>query len=365
MKKAGYLEEYQLKLTVFGPLFVGSGKNYSKIGYLFDPVRNQVAFIREEALFHWLVHTGNVDGYERELRSSYPDLEQFLQRCGISEKDRQALIRYEVNAGMALDAGHTLKEIQAFQRDGQGRAYVPGSSVKGALRTALLYEKLLTDSKPRKLTRKEFPNGRVQEEIDETLYFHTLYSKGDNSKERENAINSILRGISIADSQPVPDTCMTLAGKRDVRADGRIKSINVVRECIAPGTVLTFRLTLDRSILRNELTIDDIKRSIASFSNYYRTTYRSHFPKPRGGRFLKEDFLVLGGGSGFFGKTAIYPFLGYQRGLTFTAAKLSSNFRNHKHELDEEEYRTSPHCLKYTQTADGMREFGICKVEIS
>lgn len=341
MKKAGHLEEYQLKLTVFGPLFIGSGKNYSKIGYLFDPVRNQVAFVREEALFHWLVRTGNVDGYERELRSRYADLECFLRRCGISEKDRQALIRYQVNAGMALDANHTLKEIQAFQRDGQGRAYVPGSSVKGALRTALLYEKLLTDSKPRKLTR------------------------GDHSENRENAANSILRGISIADSQPLPDTCMTLAGKWDVRADGRIKNVGVVRECIAPETVLTFRLTLDRSILRNELTIEDIKRSIASFSDYYRTTYRSHFPQPRGGRFLKEDFLVLGGGSGFFGKTAIYPFLGYQRGLTFTAAKLTSSFKDHGHELDEEEYRISPHCLKYTRTADGMREFGICKVEIS
>ena len=35
---------------------------------------------------------------------------------------------------------HTLKDIDCFMRDAKQRAYIPGSSVKGAIRTALLFD---------------------------------------------------------------------------------------------------------------------------------------------------------------------------------------------------------------------------------
>lgn len=357
MIRAGHLEEYRLNLTAFGPVFVGNGKVYEKNSYLFDPRSKQVAFIREDALFRWLVQTEQVDLYEAFMLGKKPtSLNQFLWQCGISAPERQALIRYQVSAGAALDKNHSLKQIHALIRDGQGRAYVPGSSVKGALRTALLCAILLRDPQPRRLKRIK---GR--DEIDERDYFHTLKLRKDHP---EDMINSILRGISVADSAPVPDTALILSNKLDINPNGLVRNPNLVRECMAPGTELSFRLTLDRSILGGEWTAEQLRQDVAVFSQYYRKTFQSRFPAPQGGSIPEDSFLILGGGSGFFSKTAIYPFLGYAEASRFTQGQMQRAFRKHKHEEDLPRYHISPHCMKYTQTPGGVREFGICKMEI-
>ncbi|MBM6926832.1 type III-A CRISPR-associated RAMP protein Csm5 [Pseudoflavonifractor phocaeensis] len=354
-----HLEEYCLNLTAFGPVFVGCGKIYGKNSYLFDPRTKRVSFIQEEALFRWLVQTGHVDSYEEAVLCGRPfNLAQFLRQCGISDKERHALIRYEVSAGEILDETHSLKQIHAFMRDGQGRAYVPGSSVKGALRTALLHAILIRDDSGKERNLKPV---RKSYEIAESDYFNTLKLK--NSRPGD-MVNSIMRGISVADSKPLPDTTLILSNKLDINPDGRLSLPNLVRECIAPGTELTFRLTLDRSVLGKNWTLEQLKQDIALFSQYYQNTFQTRFPEPQGGRISNGNFLLLGGGSGFFGKTAVYPLLGYERASQFTQKQMQQVFRNHKHEQDLRRYRISPHCMKYTWTRHGTREFGLCKVEI-
>lgn len=359
MIQMGHLEEYRLNLTTFGPIFIGCGKVYEKNSYLFNPQTKRVSFIREEALFRWLVQTGHVDAYEEAILCGKPfNLSQFLRQCGISDKDRQALIRYEVNAGEILDESHSLKQIHAFIRDGQGRAYIPGSSVKGALRTALLHAILIRDNSGRERNLKQTKRGY---EIDESGYFHTLKLKNNQPRDM---VNSVLRGISIADSEPLPDSALILSNKLDTNPDGRVSNPNLIRECVAPGTELSFRLTLDRSVLGKSWNVEQLKQDIALFGQYYQKTFQARFPAPQGGRISGESFLLLGGGSGFFGKTAVYPFLGYARASQFTQEQMQRVFRRHKHEQDLRRYRISPHCMKYTWTQYGAREFGLCKVEI-
>ena len=108
-------------------------------------------------------------------------------------------------------------------RGADGRVYVPGSSVKGALRTAILTDWILSDNSPHSAfgdTRKGFPEG---------TYLHTLKLKKDrNGAVLDDAVNSILRGLSISDSLPVSDTCMILAGKiRMGRRTGSTSAVNV------------------------------------------------------------------------------------------------------------------------------------------
>lgn len=98
-------------------------------------------------------------------------------------------------------------------RDSRQRVYVPGSSVKGALRTVILSALIAQEKKGSRPDR------------------------------------SILRDLSVSDSEVVPDAAMILSGKSDVNTRGEEKKLPLCRECIRPGTELRFRLTLDHSVL--------------------------------------------------------------------------------------------------------------------
>ena len=311
MNRSGHLECYQLTLTTCGPLFIGSGRQYGKSSYLFDPRSQTVSFIREEALFRWLIDSGNIDQYEEAILSPRPmNLDYFLRKqVKIPERALEKMIRYRVSAGNVLDQTHSLKEIHGFLRDGQGQAYVPGSSLKGALRTALLVEMLLNDTSPSTLAQhleKLKQQKPKEQKIPEDQYFNKLGLKGAKP---QDAVNSMMRGISIADSAPIADSDMILSNKIDLRQDGVRKTPNVVRECVKPGMDIAFRLTLDRSILRDGLDLAALCSAISAYDKYYRRVYSARFPQPGPPRESGGPFLVLGGGSGFFSKTAIYPYL--------------------------------------------------------
>ena len=93
------------------------------------------------------------------------------------------------------------------------------------------------------------PNRRVtfpEEKYVNQLHLRTLKDGSIAS----DAVNSIFRGIQISDSLSIPDNCMMLAGKTDSATDGGTHSINLCRECAAPGTAIRFKLTLDQSVLK-------------------------------------------------------------------------------------------------------------------
>lgn len=204
-------------------------------------------------------------GYTQFMLGAQTDLYRFLTtECCLSLNDIRAVSRYSIAAADALDADHSLKEINAFVRGADGRVYVPGSSVKCALRTAILTDWILSDNSPHSAfgdTRKGFPEG---------TYLHTLKLKKDwNDVVLDDAVNSILRGLSISDSLPVSDTCMILAGKTDADPNGQTHRINLCRECIRPGTKLHFKLTLDQSVLHQKITAEGLMRSIRTFDSFY------------------------------------------------------------------------------------------------
>ena len=256
---------------------------YLKKEYVFLPSRmagisqDQVMLLDETKFFQLLLERGLADKYERFMLGPQTDLYRFLTaECCLSLNDIRAVSRYHICAADALDADHSLKEIHAFVRGADGRVYIPGSSVKGALRTAILTDMILSDTAPQPAlgdTRKGFPEGN---------YLYTLALKRDRDGRAVNdAVNSILRGISISDSLPVADSCMMLAGKTDALVNGETHQINLCRECICPGTVLHFKLTLDQSVLHQKITAESLKKSIRTFDAYYETMLLRHFTAPR------------------------------------------------------------------------------------
>ena len=351
---------FDLILTAWSPLFIGNGNRYTKKEYLHNRLNGKVSFFDTQKFFSFLVERNLVEKYTQFMLSGQSSLWEFLTRdCRIPDTDLKPLTRYQVAVGDALDASHSLKEIHAFQRDAYGRAYVPGSSVKGALRTAWLLDAVLDDRAGNHTLPPPSKNKKVA--FPEEDYVNLLRL---SQKQRSDAVNSIFRGIQISDSQPIPDKQMMLAGKIDSSTDGGTHSINLCRECVAPSTHIRFRLTLDQSILKGRITKETLEHAIQRYDAYYQQTYGRKFTPPAGSVSLpQQPYLILGGGAGFFSKSLAYPYLGEKLGLRWTADQMTQMFRGHKHERDAEN-GISPHTMKYARFNGRFYPYGYCGVSI-
>lgn len=353
MKQLGHLQEYTLTLTTKAPVFVGSGVVYGKMDYIFDAARQTVSFINQTQFFQLLIDRDLIDKYESFILNKRPTdtIQYFLKNiCKLDAKTINSLIVNRVSAADALDENHSLKEIQAFIRRSDGHAYIPGSSLKGCLRTVLLTNMLLRDSnKAEPINIKQL----------ESKYLHTLQI----TKKRPDMVNSVMRGISISDSEPIDEKNMILASKIDSLPDGFENRINVVRQCVAPETKITFRLTLDQNLLSDANILTELREAIRAFDAFYIQEYNSYFAiKKEFEDLFRDDFIVLGGGSGFFAKNLIYPLYAPNHAKAVETVSRSMQ-QKHKHEKDIE-YGISPHTFKITEFDRFAYPIGLCQVTI-
>ena len=143
MKQQDHLQIFDLILTVRSPLFIGDGRMYTKAEYLYCTRNGRASLLDEQKFFTFLTDRGLIDRYIQFMLCNQSNLRDFLtEDCGVSDTDLNALTRYTIEAGDAVT--NPPKNLYTFQRDAHDRAYIPGSSLKGALRTVWLLHLLLT-----------------------------------------------------------------------------------------------------------------------------------------------------------------------------------------------------------------------------
>lgn len=348
MKQEGHLQTFALTLKTTTPVFIGCGKSYTKKEYIFDEREQTAALVDEELLFSFLVKNRLVDAYEQYmLGNRWRGLKEFLLDNRVPQSQINKLIRCRIDACDALDESHSLKEIQRFVCDGQGRVYVLGSSIKGALRTVLLKSMMLENPPANSLSL----NGK---DVQEERWLHTLSLKPDV----RNPLNSIMQGVQVSDSLPIEDGAMCLSRKIDTFRDGGVNKLNLCRECIQPGTEIHCALTLDQSVLKGKITCESILSAIAQVSEYYQATVTRKYPYAPND--LTARTILLGGGVGFQSKTVTDPIYGAEA-LQVTSEILSKSFSAHHHGKDVWE-GISPRALKQTVYKKAAYTYGACEV---
>ena len=369
MKQNGHLKTYDLTLKTVGPVHIGTGEKALKSSYLYDKTNHIISILDSDKLIQAVIDRQRVDEFEEGIvhnRFGDPNrLFEFLSKtCGMNGKEIHNLVLYNCDAGEALDEKHNLRDIQSFIRRGDGRAYIPGSSLKGALRTVLLFHIMRNSGKLR-------PGKRFEEKIPEADLMNTLTLKKDRMgrPQTRDAVNSIMRGISVSDSEPVANRSLTLCNKIDVHAEGDQRDEsrpNVCRECIRPGTEVHFAVTIDESVMRYASfqleKPEDLYGYLDDFIQYYKNTYESHFDLPDGG-VHNQHGLILGGGSGFFSKTLTYPYYG-EDALDIVIDQMSRSFKKHHHDRDRG-LDISPRTMKYTEWDGKKYPFGLCEVTLA
>lgn len=362
MKELGHLQVYDLILRTRAPLFVGSGKKYVKKEYLFDPKSKRASFLKEDAFFQLLTDRNLEERYEQFMRGEQDNLYAFLTRdCQLRPEEVRSVIRYSVDASDATVVQDKKREIHGFLRNAAGQVYLPGSSVKGAIRTALLLEKIRAESpeEDEEKRNRVLALRKREKEIPEGRYLNQLPLRTRDGKVMDDAVNSIMRGLQISDSLPVPDSQMMLSKKLDVNQDGEAHTITCVRECIRPGVELHLKLTLDQSVYRERITRESLLKIIRDFAVYYEKEYAKKFQEPVNSAHVKyQNCLILGGGAGFFSKTLAYPYWGAEEARKQVSKQLN---QSHGHANDR---KISPRMLKYAQYGGELYPYGVCEVDI-
>lgn len=365
---------YTIILKTVGPVYVGSGKSLSKKEYIYDRRKKKVIIPCFEKMYTDIQKSGLEKDFQKYmLGDNRMTLEKWLAEHGFLEKDYSKWTQYELDCGDAIIEKGKMLEIRTFMKDGYGMAYFPGSSLKGALRTCLLAADIMNHEKYARISHEVEQSvsigGKRNTFLDkerrklETECYHLLLK----SEKKTDMVNDIMSGIIVSDSNPIENDNLVLCQKIEMHADGNEKRLNLLRECIKPGTEIHFGLEITREAKEAGITNETIMEAIKLTGNLYYDMFVSKFSKTKKSQ---ENTIWIGGGSGFHTKTVINAlFKGNDRKAVALTSDILYNtignkiFKMHKHDKDKAN-GISPHILKVTKYCGRTYQMGSCRVKI-
>lgn len=365
-----YLKEYNVQLTVKGPLYIGCGKEIKKKEYIYDRQKKRILVPALDKMYAYLRTKHLHQEYERFLLHDRDnDLGDWMREKGINMKEAEQWLLYELDCGDAVvEKGKTLQVMQCV-KDAYGNPYIPGSSLKGMLRTILLSYCIIKDDKrfeclgnemfkeaQNRTNRKNYLAKQMKNiEIEA---FHSL----NVSDKKWEMVNDCLAGLIVSDSRPISVDALTLCQKIEYHMDASETRLPLLRECIKPGTVIDFTITID--VTRCPFSVEDMKAAINDFADSYYQYFSGRFPKAQR---PETDTVWLGGGVGYVSKTINYPLYGKDgvrmAQTVFNNTLSGKQLKEHKHNMDTK-MGVSPHILKLTIYQGKRYQFGECKLQI-
>lgn len=373
------LKCYKVKLKTLAPVHIGSGQDIQKSEYVYDRNTGTLYVLDTYKLFEGLKKRGLLDSFEEfMLRSPEATMTEFVEKKGINY--------YKDWARYSCIVGKTKKytnPIKAFIKDAYGMPYIPGSSLKGVIRNALLStilrqkNELFTEIANEVETERKGKNylSRQSTKLDEKV-FHTARKdeEGKPYTDLSNAVNSKLRGLIISDSTPVSIDSLTVCGKEDMMKDGSTKNISLLRECLAPDTELEFTMTLDTDVFK--YSAETLEKVVKYQYTHLKNSYLNHFQGNLKTDALGGALLFMGGGTGYVSKTATYS-LFYEKDSNKKAVKNTGKILHNvfyrdninprmkkmaSHEEDLRIHGISPRVRKCTKYKGQLYDMGLCKI---
>ena len=373
MVNSNYLERYIITIETLGPLYIGSGHEIGKKDWILNRRDNTAYIIDEIKLFNYLRNNNLLSSFEKFMLSN--------ARGGLFEWAKENKIINDIiyqTSKYSLDCENiaqvnTVKGIQTFIKDGYGKPYIPGSSIKGAIRNILLSQSIEKDThsnddvisalrKPDAGDNKNKLNGE-KDKLDKK-YFRTIDREGSKYGD---AVNDIMSGLKIADSKPLSFDNLTLCQKIDANLDGytRKTRIPILRECIRPETKIEFNLTIDTSLFKKSISY--IEEAVENFLDNYNEEFLLKFKEESP---YYGNVIYLGGGAGYHTKTVTSSLLKNEPDKVKIMGNIINNtvsekMRDKHRHYDDHKLGVSPHMVKLTEY-DGERvQMGPCEITIT
>ena len=386
------IDHAQLSLTIVSPTNIGGPETLTTKDYMYNYHTGEVYLLNNYEWFCFLERHNKLAEFEAYMqnemvRSNGRTMYDWaIQVLGKSQLTREALgpaVRSVMKAA-AYNQGlkNSLNDIIPQIRGVDGRVYIPGSSIKGVIDSAIISHMLRTNSKFR---------SSVQQQLEDLLY---KYSVNKNDKRRaKREISSILRkvndlitnqisvlvdkngrpfkgilasafrGISVSDAMSNNIIQTEVLKKEDAGVDeDGTHAISVNRECILPNQTLSFTLTLDTAITK-EIGITNIDQVLEILQQDFDVTHEliiSKFTKvnPSVFKALEPANAFIGGNTGFIQKTVIMAAFtdDINKGVEVIRALLDVNFQKAGH--DRKDKFMAPRAIKLVKWNGHYYEMG-------
>lgn len=405
-------ETAKMCLKVVTPINIADGIVLGAKDYLYDSRRQKVYFLNLHQWHMFIYKHMLLEKYESYLANfrDKQSLLEWLRMQGYDIDDVRTVITSEAQATVNLmdsERKKTLNDISRHIQQPDGSLYVPGSSIKGVFRTAILYsllqkrqdikvkywcyikqqvdiiEKLMEEErKPRELQIMPYSvikkkKNQATKEIDkliaslESELLHTLRLKDDKERNisNKNAVCSAMRGLQVSDTYASRNMQTAILQKVDGGFDkfGKAspKKLPIFRECMLPEAELFFDVKIEKAVMNTIAinSVDDLLRATHSFFAAVTDLLQQAFGKEYQEAFqgVAAGNMFLGGNTGFLSKTLL-AMLAPDKDTAQNTIKvlLDKSFKTHKHLLRDKVI--APRTLKCTNYNGKLMLMGVAEV---
>ncbi len=375
------MQYWKVRLTVYTPTFIGSGETYKKDRYIYTPQKMTVRFLNEPKWISFLDTHGIMDDFAEALLNGGArfNLFGYLKNQRVLQKkygNVWDVIRAMEKAG-AIDRkvpyfcvrdDKNPNDISGHIRDTEGNPYIPGSSLKGAFRTAILSHEIRKNpsryrAKWMDLEKAAGDKKGMKNAIDELEKEIGIFGGEEMAK-------SYFRGLTVSDAVWEKGN-MCVAAKADLSVgDNDVHQVSLYRECLDINSVLTFTVGIDDSEagmghfgIKN---FADLQKVLQEFVDFQYEILKSSFGRNRDFGLSdienhKNADLLLGGGTGFLTKTLIYSLApDRMQAVNVTRKLMEKMFSGHHHNEDRE---ISPHTMKLVRMDKETCLMGLCYLD--
>lgn len=349
-------ETAKMCLKVVTPINIADGIVLGAKDYLYDSSRQKVYFLNLHQWHMFIYKHMLLEKYESYLANfrDKQSLLEWLRMHGYDIDDVRTVITSEAQATVNLmdnEKKKTLNDINRHIQQPDGSLYVPGSSIKGVFRTAILYSLLQKrqdikskywcyikqqvdiiktlleeERKPRELQIMPYSvikkkKDQAAKEIDkltaslESELLHTLRLKDDKERNisNKNAVCSAMRGLQVSDTYASRNMQTAILQKVDGGFDqfGKAspKKLPIFRECMLPKAELFFDVKIEKAVMSTIgiNTVDDLLKATHSFFAAVTDLLQQAFGKEYQEVFqgVAAGNMFLGGNTGFLSKTLL------------------------------------------------------------
>ena len=283
---------FKLSLLTLAPVHIGNGEKYTSREFIYE--NKKFYFPDMGKFYNKMVEKRLAEKFEAFLIQTRPNarnnrLISFLNDNRIAERSfgGYSISETGLESDRNPNSAGAINEVNKFIRDAFGNPYIPGSSLKGAIRTILMN------------TSPKWNNENVVNDF------------GRFPKENKNLIpwgpkkgkeyDDLFNAIRVSDSKPFDNKSLILVQKWDYSAKtNKAKPLPLYRESISPLTKIDFEITTTTDEAGR--LIEELGKRAQAFYKDYKAFFLSEFPDNKIQANLQYP-IYLGAGSGAWTKT--------------------------------------------------------------
>ena len=381
------IDHAQLSLTIVSPTNIGGPEKLTTKDYMYNYDAGEVYLLNNYEWFRFLAQLNKLAEFEAYMQDEMvrPNgrtmYDWAKNTIGTSQLTKAKLGRAigSIMKSSIYNKGrkNSLNDITPQIRGANGDVYIPGSSIKGVIDSAIISHMLRNNKAFRSNVQRELrkvldvykrKNARslfkdIFKMVNLAILKHIHVLTNNEGKPFKGILASAFRGISVSDAMPMSVIQTEVLKKEDscVEEDGT-HDISVHRECILPNQQFSFTLTLDTAMTK-EIGITSIDQVLDILQEDFDATHEllaSKFKKvsPSVFKALDSANAYIGSNTGFIQKTIIMAAFtdNEETGIDIIRAILDVKFQKAKHA--NKDHFMAPRAIKLVKWNGNYYEMG-------